>query len=53
VRRVTSPPVTTSLHKSPTPSQHLVEGPTTLEVAAGRLSSVDSSIVIPGLLGGN
>jgi len=47
VRRVTSPPVTASLHESLTLSQHSFEGPTSLEVAAGRLSSVDSPIAIP------
>jgi len=36
-----------------TPSQHLVEGATSLEVAAGRLSSVDSPIAIPGVAGGS
>ena len=41
----------TSLHESPTPSQHSVEGPTSLEVATGRLSSVDSPIAIPGVRG--
>jgi len=49
---VTSPPVTASLHDSPTLSQHSVQGPTSLEVAAGRLSSVDSPIAIPRLTGG-
>jgi len=50
MRRVTSPPVMVSLHESPTPSQHSIETPTFLEVAVGRLSSVDSPIAIPGLL---
>jgi len=48
MRRVASLPVTASLHESPTPSQHSVEGPTSIEVAAERLSSVDSPIAIPG-----
>jgi len=51
VRRVTSPPaiedVTESLHDSPTPRRHLDEGPTFLEVAMRRLSSVHSPIAIP------
>jgi len=46
VRRVTSPPVTASLHESPTPSQHSIEGPTSLKVVVGRLSSIDSPIAI-------
>jgi len=52
MRRVTSPPVAASLHESPTPSQHSVEGMTSLEVAIGGLSSVDSSIAILGVTGG-
>jgi len=55
VRRVTLPPtigdVITSLHGSPTTSQHSIKGSTSLEVAARRLSSVDSSIVIPRVTG--
>jgi len=51
VRRVMSPLVTTSLHESPTPSQHSVKGPTSLEVDAGRLSSIDSPIAIPRVSG--
>jgi len=51
VRRVNSPAavgdVTTFLHESPTPSQHFVERPTSLKVAARRLSSVDFPIAIP------
>jgi len=47
VRRVTSPlairDVMASLHESPTPKQHSVEGQTFLEVAARTLSSVDFS----------
>jgi len=50
VRRVTSPPivgdVTTSLYGSSTTSQHSIEGPTFLEAAPRRLSSVDSLIAI-------
>ena len=53
MRRVTSPPIMTSLYESPTPSQHSVEGPTSLKVAAGRLSSVEAPIVIPGVTGGS
>ena len=52
MRKVTSLPITASLHESPNPSHHLVEGPTSLEVAAGRLSSVDSPIAILGVTGG-
>jgi len=51
-RRVTLTPVTASLHESPTPNQHSAEGPTSLEVLAGRLSSVDSLIAIPRVTGG-
>ena len=51
VRRVMSRLVTTSLHESTTPSQHSVEGPTSLEVDAGILSSVDSPIASPGVTG--
>ena len=55
VRRVTLPPtigdVITSLHGPPTTSQRSIEGSTTLEVAARRLSSVDSPIVIPMVIG--
>jgi len=51
VRRVISLPavgdVTVALHVSPSISQHLIEGLTSLEVAARRLSNVDSPIVIP------
>ena len=50
MRRVMSPYVIASLHESPTLSQHSVEGLVSLEVAVGRLSSVDSPIAIPGLL---
>ena len=53
VRRVTSPLVTASLHESPTPSQHSVERATFIEVAAGRLCSVDSPIAIPGVTRGS
>jgi len=53
---VASPPVvgylTASLHESPTPSQHSVEGMTSLDVAVGRLLSIDSPIVIPGVTRG-
>jgi len=52
MRRVTTPPVTASLRESPTPSQHSVEGLTSLKVAIGRLCSVDSPIAILGLTGG-
>jgi len=52
MRRVTTPLVTASLHESPTRSQHLVKGSTSLEVAAGRLSSVDSPVAIPRVIGG-
>jgi len=52
VRRGASPPVTASLDELPTPSQHLVEGLTSLEVAAGRLAIVDSLIAIPEITGG-
>ena len=52
MRRVTSPPITASLHESPTPNQHSVEGPTSLEIAVGRLASVNSPIAIPGITGG-
>jgi len=52
VRSVTTPPVTTFMHESPTPSQHLVKGPTSLEMAARRLSSVYSPIAIPRVTGG-
>jgi len=41
--------VTTSLQELPTPSQYSVVGPTSLEVAMGRLFSVDSSIAIPAI----
>ena len=55
VKRVTSPlavgDVTTSLHESPTTSQHSVEGSTSLEVAVRRLSGVDSLISILGVSG--
>jgi len=51
-RRVTSPPVTTCSYESPTPSQRSVEGPTSLEVAPRRLSSVDSLIAIFGVTWG-
>ena len=51
VRRVTSAPivgdVTTTLHESPPTSQHLVEGPTSLEATVRSMSSVDSPIAIP------
>jgi len=47
------PLVTASLHESPTPSQHSVEGSSSLEVDIGRLSSVDSLITIPGVTGGS
>jgi len=47
-----SPPITASLHESPTPSKHSVKGLTSLEVATGRLSSADSPIAIPGVTGG-
>ena len=53
MKKVTLPPairdVTTSLHESPTTSQHSAEGMTSLEVAARRLSSVSSLIPIPGV----
>jgi len=52
MRRVTSPPITASLHESPTPNQLSVEGLTSLEIAVGRLASVNSPIAIPGITGG-
>jgi len=56
VRRVTSPSVVgdvmASLYELPTSSQHSIKGPTCLEVAAKRLTSVDSLIAIPKVTGG-
>jgi len=50
LRRVTSlstiGDATEALHVSPTTNQHLVEGPTSLEVATRALSSVDSLTII-------